>query len=86
MHLEGSKEDLDDISVCTSGLIFLFRASPSFGSSAFCISRRSSSSDVSFVEDEVATADGAVALVETILCADRNFFPIRIFEGGWTKQ
>ncbi len=86
MHLDGLKEDLDDISVCTSGFICLFRTSSVFGSSAFCISRRRSSSDACFVEDEVATADGDTALVETTLFHCNFFFPIAIFVGGWTKQ
>mmetsp|Transcript_1044 Transcript_1044/g.1413 ORF Transcript_1044/g.1413 Transcript_1044/m.1413 type:complete len:88 (+) Transcript_1044:544-807(+) len=87
MHFDGSNEDLDDISVCTSGFICLFRTSPSCGLSAFCISRRRSSSDASFVEDEVAIADGDVALVETIFCVDCKFFPVTIFvEAGCTKQ
>ena len=86
MHEDGLKEDLDDIRVCTSGFICLLRPSPFLGSLAFCMSRRRSSVDASFVEVEVATEDGDIALVETILFFQRvgncNFFLL----DGWTKQ
>ena len=69
MHVDGLKEDLDEISVCTSGLIWLLRASPSLDvAAAFFFNRRRSSSDVCLIEDEVAAVDGDgdnAALVET---------------------
>ena len=92
MHVVGLKEDLAEISACTSEFIWLFRASPFLGTSAFRINRRRSSPDVCFVEDEVATADGAnTALSETILLHARvggcNLFLIAtLLLVGWTKQ
>ena len=83
--MDGLKEDLDEISACTSEFIWLFRASPSLGTSAFCINRRRSSPDVCFVEVEVATADGAnAALVRVGGC--NNFFLIALLLVGLTKQ
>ena len=59
MHLDGSKDDLDEMRDSTSGFICVLRVSPSLGALAFCISRRRSSSDVSFVEVGIAIGDNA---------------------------
>lgn len=92
MHDDGSKEDLDEIRVCTSGFIWLFRASPSLGAAAaFCFNRRRSSSDVCSIEVDVETVDGDnTAFVDTKLqrVGGNDFFPtilLLLLDGG-TKQ
>ena len=79
MHVDGLKDDLLLISVSTSALICSFRASPSFGLLAFCISILRSSFDASFVDVGMLPLGDITALFETILlflCVD-----------GWmTKQ